>query len=292
MTHTEIQQAVDACRPGSEDLQGPEMAALSEAVQSDPEVRRCYERSQQFDAAVSWAFRDVPVPVGLADRLLAAVGPSSEQSTAKPSELVSLPSTDRDIQIAANQGSRWPQRRNRRIWTVAAGTLTAAAALAVFLLVVPYFGAEEPQAGDRLAGDIVAWTDLVVRQGWNEDLQAAQVHERPLDRTVRASPQRWCSIATAYDSQTIVYDIAPPGGALALVFCMRSKSRTSSLPDIPPWNAFSATGGLTLGVWRRGDMVYVLVVGGGARRYRELIEASQPIGFLLDGHPLSLTAIA
>jgi hypothetical protein len=61
---------------------------------------------------------------------------------------------------------------------------------------------------------------------------------------------------------------------------------------MPPLNAFSATGGLTLGVWRRGDMVYVLVVRGGQRRYRELIEASPLIGVLLNSFPVSLTATA
>ena len=55
MTDQEIQQAIDACRPGSDDLQRPEMAALAEAVRRDPEVRRRYERSQQFDASVSGA---------------------------------------------------------------------------------------------------------------------------------------------------------------------------------------------------------------------------------------------
>jgi hypothetical protein len=79
---------------------------------------------------------------------------------------------------------------------------------------------------------------------------------------------------------------------MALVFCMRSRVGNSTLPDMPPWNAFSATGGLTLGVWRRGDMVYVLVVRGGPRRYRELIEASPLIGLLLNGHSFSLTVTA
>jgi hypothetical protein len=73
MTEREIQQAMDVCRPDSEDLQQPEMAALAEAIRSDPEVRRRYERSQRFDVAVTGMFRDVPVPEGLENRLLAAI---------------------------------------------------------------------------------------------------------------------------------------------------------------------------------------------------------------------------
>jgi hypothetical protein len=294
MTDREIQQAMDVCRPGGEDLRQPEMAALAEAIRSDPEVRRRFERSQRFDAVVTGMFRDVPVPDGLENRLLAAIEsvdirpPTNMRSAA--SELLSPDSTSPEPDTPAQTRSSGPdihrletyrneplRRKRRRVWTIVAGSLTAVAALVGFLL-IPYFGAGEPRPDDRLPGEVLAWTDAVVRQGWKTDLQAEQLRDRPLDRVVRASPQRWCSITTPYDSQTVVYDLASRGGDLALVFCMRSRVRGSTLPEIPPWNAYSATGGLTLGVWRRGDMVYVLVVRGGTRRYRELIEAPPLIG--------------
>ena len=237
MTDEEIQQAIDACRPGSDDLQQPEMAALAEAIRRDPDVRRRYECSQQFDALVRGPFRDVPVPDGLADRLLAAVEPSLDRTTSESQEPVALLPSEHHVRKAAEEAGRWPRQKRRRIWTVMAGSLMAAAALAGFLLLVPYFSISEPRPDDRLPGEIMAWSDAVVRQGWNEDLPTAQ-RLRPLDRAVLASPQRWCSIATAYDSQTIVYDVAPRGGDMALVFCMRSRVRNSTLPNTPPWNAF------------------------------------------------------
>ncbi|MCU0981923.1 MAG: DUF3379 domain-containing protein [Pirellulaceae bacterium] len=292
MTNQEIQQAIDACRPGSDDLQRPEMAALADAIRQDPDVRRRYESSQQFDASVRGLFRDVPVPAGLADRLLAAIEPPRDRAAAESQTLVAPLLSEHDVRKHAEEAGGWPHRKRRRMWLTMAGSLTAAAALAGFLLLVPYFSVTEPRPDDRLPGEILAWADAVVRQGWNEDLQTAQSLRRPLDRAVRANPQRWCSITTAYDSQTIVYDVAPRGADMALVFCMQCPVRSSRLPDMPPWNAFSATGGLTLGVWRRGDMVYVLVVRGGPRRYRELIEASPLIGLLLNGRPFSLTATA
>jgi hypothetical protein len=266
------------------------MAALAEAIRQDPGVRHRYECSQQFDTSVMERFRDVPVPAGLADRLLAAIEPPRDQAVAESQALVAPLSSERDVRKGAEEAGRWPHRKRRRMWLTMAGSLTAAAALAGFLLLVPYFGVAEPLPDDRLPGEILAWADAVVRQGWNEDLQTAQSLRRPLDRAVRANPQRWCSITTAYDSQTIVYDVAPPGADMALVFCMQCRVPNSTLPSMPPWNAFSATGGLTLGVWRHGDMVYVLVVRGGPRRYRELIEASPLIGLLLDGCPFSLAA--
>ena len=174
-----------------------------------------------------------------------------------------------------------------------AGSLAAAAALIGFLLVGQRFGVTEPVADERLPGEILAWDEAVLRQGWNDNVRATEPGERPLDRAVRGMPRRWCQIATRYDSKTIVYDLAPPGADQAVVFCMRSKAGTTSLPNAPPWKAFSASGGLTLGVWRRGDMVYVLAVRGGPRRYREFIEASPLIGFRSGtGHPASLIAKA
>lgn len=293
MTDRNIQQAIDACRPGRDDLQSPEMDFLAEAVRSDPEVRRQYERSQQFDAAVSWAFRDVPVPADLGERLLAVAGTSPEPSPVAPLELSSPPSSAHDVRQDLKPDRRWPRGIRRRTWTVLAGSLAAAAALVGFLIVAQPFGAAEPVADERLPGEIQVWTDAVVRQGWNDNLQAAELGERPLDAAVRGMPRRWCQIATDYDARTMVYDLAPPGSDPAVVFCMRSKARTSALPNSPPWNAFSATGGLTLGVWRRGNMVYVLVVQGGPRRYREFIGASPLIGFRTGaGCPASLTVKA
>lgn len=293
MTDRKIQQAIDACRPGCDDLQSPEMDFLAEAVRSDPEARRQYERSQQFDAAVSWAFRDVPVPADLGERLRAVLEASSDQSPTASPELPSPPSAARDAREDLKPPRRWPRGIRRRTWTVMAGSLAAAAALVGFLLVAQPFGAAEPVADERLPGEIQVWTDAVVRQGWNDNLQAAELGEHPLDPAVRGMPRRWCQIATDYDARTMVYDLAPPGSDPAVVFCMRSKARTSALPNSPPWNALSATGGMTLGVWRRGEMVYVLVVQGGPQRYREFIEASPLIGLRNGiGCPASLIAKA
>lgn len=292
MTDQSIQQAIDACRPGGDDLQLPEVDFLAEATRTDPEIRRTYERSQQFDAAVGLAFRDVPVPAGLAERLLSAVETSALPSVVAQAERSSPPLPARDSGSHLGPRRRWMRGIRPRTWAVAGGTLAAAAALIGFLLVTPLFKCLEPTLDEHLPGEVSAWADAVTRQGWNDNLIAPELHERPLDRAVRAMPRRWCQIQTSYDARTLVYDLAPPGADAALVFCMRSKARNSRLPDTP-WNPLSATGGLTLGVWRRGDIVYVLMVQGGPRRYREFIETSPLIGFNSRiGSPASLTGKA
>ena len=279
MTDRRLQQAIDACRPGSPDVQSPDLDFLAVAVRTDPELRRRYERSQQFDAAVSRRFHDVPVPDDLAERVLAAV----DASAPAPSAAESGP------RLRPRGG--WMRGIRPRTRTVVAGGMAAAAAIVV-LLVTPRFLGREPVLSDRLPAEVLAWGDAVTKQGWNGNLLAAELRERPLDRAVRVMPRRWCQIATDYDAGTIVYDLTTPGGAAAFVFCMRSKVRNSTLGDTP-WNSSSATGGLTLGVWRRGDMVYVLMVQGGQRRYREFIEASPLIGLRNRiGHPALLVGKA
>ena len=150
--------------------------------------------------------------------------PHVDRAAAESQALVAPLSSEHDVRKGAEEAGGWPHRKRRRMWLTMAGSLTAAAALAGFLLLVPYFSVAEPRPDDRLPGEILAWADAVVRQGWNEDLQTAQALRRPLDRAVRANPQRWCSITTAYDSQTIVYDVAPRGADMALVFCMQCPS--------------------------------------------------------------------
>lgn len=277
MTDQRIQQAIDACRPGGDDLQLPEVDFLAEAVRTDLEVRRTFERSQQFDAAVSSAFREVPVPAGLAERLLAAVETSAGTSPDAPLERPSPPSLAGDSDPDLKPRRRWTRGIHPRAWAVMAGSLAVTAVFAGILLVAQRFKGLEPTVGEQLPGEVLRWVDAIERQGWNDNLQAVELHDYPLDRAVR-TPRRWCQIVTAYDSQTVVYDLAPSGGGAAFVFCMRSKARNSALPDTP-WTFSSATGGKTLGVWRRGDMVYVLMVHGGPRRYREFLETSPLIGF-------------
>lgn len=71
MNSTEAKQILIACRPGSEDLRSPEARAAIELVQRDPELRAWWEQHEAFQNEARRAFRDVPVPSHLRDKLLA-----------------------------------------------------------------------------------------------------------------------------------------------------------------------------------------------------------------------------
>jgi len=121
-------EAIEACRPGSDETSDPEMVLLAAELARHPELDRLYRRVQKIDRAIGDAFRDVPVPSGLADRLLARLGVSASSGQEPAVE----------GQPAAQEPPVRLGRRVRRRWVIAgvASALLASAAvltLAVFL---------------------------------------------------------------------------------------------------------------------------------------------------------------
>src|SRR5262245_49923672 len=70
-----IREQVDACRPDSQDLNDPELRDAADAIECDERARRLFESSQRLDSKVRRAMRDVEVPNGLEQRLLAQFTP-------------------------------------------------------------------------------------------------------------------------------------------------------------------------------------------------------------------------
>ena len=66
----QIIEGIEGCRPLSDDLNAPEFGAVARAVADDAEVRRAYQRVQAWDVAISAAMERVPLPVGLAERIV------------------------------------------------------------------------------------------------------------------------------------------------------------------------------------------------------------------------------
>ena len=63
-------ERLDAVRPNSDDLFQPEMAEARLALRDDPELAEEFAARGRFDARITTAMHDVPVPVGLRTRLL------------------------------------------------------------------------------------------------------------------------------------------------------------------------------------------------------------------------------
>jgi hypothetical protein len=272
MTDDELKRAIEACRPGSNDINLPEMSALRDAIERDQRVGELYRRTQECDAAISAAFHELPVPEDLAGRLLDTVR-QAERTAVENAEPSSEP---RNVGVAPHP-SRGPlagRPGSRRRWLQVAVPLAAASL--VLLVGVFYFRRTqpEPRADERLRAETGDWRDLILRNGWQEDLTSAVPGSRPPAADIAVQPRRWCQIQTRYDSATVVYDLAGRGRPFAHVYCMRVPMHRSRLPSTPPLMPYRPTGRVSLGVWRRGEMVYVLAVQGDSERYSEFLNSS------------------
>ena len=81
-----LREAMEAYRPGTDDLGDPQFAVLARQLAADPHVAARLEKLGRLDAAVRESLQDVPVPAGLSAvivvalttvTLVAAVGPKS-----------------------------------------------------------------------------------------------------------------------------------------------------------------------------------------------------------------------
>ena len=94
----QVRLGIDACRPGSRDLQSPQLQAVAEHLRSDRAARETYHRLQQFDACVTEAFHDVSVPADLGHRILARLQATPVQvatASANPVSVESAPQVER-----------------------------------------------------------------------------------------------------------------------------------------------------------------------------------------------------
>jgi hypothetical protein len=228
----------------------------------------------QWDQVVGRAIRQSEVPEGLCNRLLDTLGldESSATSEAK-SRAVRLPtSAEVPADDAVIRRSRPTKNRAFRVVVGVGASLVAAAILV--MVIANRMGSPTPQLTAEFADEVLGWTQVVPRDGWQTDFAASELHGVPFENSIRAIPRRWTSMQTRYASRTIVYDLTPPRGANVYLFGFASAQAKSALPASPPNVPFSTTGGYSIGVWQRGNRVYVLAVRGGERRYRGLIQSS------------------
>jgi len=267
-TRKAIKDAVDACRPGADDTSLPEMSALAEILRDDEQVRRWYDRTQRTDAAVGRAFRDVPVPEGLSERLLDAVQKASYESAEESPSFIHEVVTE-DTNADSADGVAVPASRRKRWKRVAMiGVSVAAIVMVCVALLRP--GSQEIVSGE-LPDELKEWIWATApASDWSGNVREAPVRDNTHDAAIRGAALRWCIAKTRYDSETVVYDVSRPGGGRsAYVFCIRTGGRSVALPNVlpPQWT----TGGVAVGAWLRGGMLYVLAVKGGEREYQNYV---------------------
>jgi hypothetical protein len=255
-------EQLDVVRPGSADLDDPDLADAAAAL-SDEEVRRHFEQRQGFDRAVGEAMRDVPVPDDLRGRILDALASADDANAERP---------------AASPAVQ-PERVSRRrlLWQSAAGVAAVLAAAGVWWWVAGQGGeritlAELQSSAPYESGEVAA---LPVFAGAFDPQwpQGGWLVERRIDF---ALPARGFSVPVSVGGED--------GADLAAVFEFRFRDPrnprgepargvllvlpASSVADPP--SARSYSGGVYNPVrgrphvvgraWRENDLVYVCLV--------------------------------
>jgi hypothetical protein len=273
---TKLLTAIEACRPGSDDVALPEMSQLADAMSSDPEIVDRYERTQSSDAALAAAFREVELPTGLEDRLRAALESQGE--------IASEDQAKSDHDTPSSSKSLAPQQPSRR-WMLAGGL--AACALMAAGIGLTLTDWSSPAGREELASAAVDLHQQLTPDDWRFDTPA------PTDRPAFDRLQRdviaggWAPVDVAGDSRGIAYRFTHRRGATATLFVFRPGAIDPNLPLAPPLDPARPTSRVTAGVWTNGTLVYALVVDGGIQQYQSFIRSNSVAIVTAPAPPLS-----
>jgi hypothetical protein len=266
----EIRRWIDACRPGRDDLADGEFADLADAVKRDPEIRRQYEKSRQFDAALARAIDAVEVPAGLAERLNAAVLASCDAKSIGPHQALVDEAASRAGPAAAANAPvpstaaalaevPFARRRFRRFTWIGA-------ALAIALLLaaggVLWIQAHGRVDGTRLVAQALAWKDAHwhAHDAWQPLPGVPAPEGFSVAPFARRQPRAWQAVDGEFAARTVVFDLSSRGTRrTALLFVVETRGTPEGLPPAPPATPHAETGNWQVAAWHHAGLVYVLV---------------------------------
>ncbi len=270
MDERTIHEAMDAFRPGSDDLHLPELKPLADSLPSDPSRQVEFARVQRLDARLGAAVRDVAVPEGLAARILGRIETAATSACGLAPEATVVA---KDSTSAADDSQRSASNRRRWVARVAA----VAAAVALTATVWALWPRHAPLSRDRLLAQSAGWhSQLIASAGWTRLPPHEMLRDYPLSAAVRAGAARWLDASDAVGQDAVAYELATPAGRRATLFVIPASETVAGAAA--PLTPQSSTGGVMIGCWQSQGMVYVLVVEGDERSYQSLLDASpQPL---------------
>jgi hypothetical protein len=284
-----IIEVIEACRPGSDDLLSAELRDVAHRLEHDPEAEIVYRRVQRWDAAVAAAMEQVTVPDGLAgrilDRLNAASPPTARQAplglleNAMASSLkaaqaepvgeavgrdlvpsVPVPGDKVELEKPERQG---PRRWRRRQMLAAVSSLAAVLVLAAFVGIL-----WQPRSSSPVEKIADEWTRHL-GTAWQSIDRAPR--DFPVPGAVVASPMAWQRVGNVASGRGVAYQLRNAQAGAAMLFVV--KLSVAGSPPAPPASPQSTTGGKAIGYWQIGGLLYVLVVEGDERSYREFVNS-------------------
>lgn len=270
--------AIDACRPGSEDLKCELPSELAGAIRSDERLAARYRAVQQFDHAIAGAFDQVPLPAGLESRLLAAI---AEQQAEFDAQRLAASPDSRAVELPRGTAA---DRTSRRRWLqICGGALASTAAGVGFLWW-------------RRAGEVPA---LSVEQMLHQALDFNKSGEARLAEAIPETRERapaefprsrrlaglrdvvrWRRLdGRLLGREGVAYELSAQDHLATLYVLALNGSRGSAplppLSDEPPLHNqpqnLVSTGGDTAAAWQEHDRIQLLIVHGDVDFYRSFL---------------------
>jgi len=255
-----ILHAIEACRPGSDDLADPELEFLAAELEADPELADLYDRLQFLDAKLAVAFRDVPTPEGLEQRLLDRLAAAQVEQT--------IPAD------SATAASPRPKRISRKLLWAAGGVAGVAAAVLVAAW-IGVFGPEQYNA-QAVLDEAIRFCREDSREAGVLLADRTRQPDYPISREIARVPGiRWRPVNGFVGCKGVAFDIRSRGGSQATLYVVQ-RELTDPLFRPTPRPSFS-TGGHSASTWMEAGLLYVLVVDGGTQAYQGFIAPRGPL---------------
>lgn len=208
----------------------------------------------EVDARLTAAFHDVPVPEGLAGRLLDRLAADCEngESDRPSTQCIFVPSETGVI------------RHKRRRLLAGSSLLT----LAVALLVAVWLGShEESQLSQQIVLDEAIRSFDAGFKGPGQLLSEKSAPKAyPLSHmVVRARGTRWQRVDDFLGRRGVAYELPGPSGTKAVLYVVeREVKGLDASPSLYPFT----TAGFAASTWQEGKLLYVLVVEGDMATYK------------------------
>ncbi|HVA45924.1 MAG TPA: hypothetical protein VNH11_06010 [Pirellulales bacterium] len=243
--------AIEVCRPDSDDALLAEVASI---LESEPPARVAELRRsvQRVDRAIMAATQKLPVPEGLADRILANL----PTSPIGPATYVAVPEASADAVEIASREQR-PGRRARRRWSLVAGVgLSMAAGLLVAATLWTSRGSVE-----------VAEVQAEARTLYQDDDHRAPLASGEFPTLLpglAANAIRGWREATFLNRDGVAYELSGRRRVQGTLYVVALRSFWGpKLNDLPLRPVPHGTAGVTVAVWADDSNAYVMVVRGG-----------------------------
>ncbi|HVC99120.1 MAG TPA: hypothetical protein VND64_35985 [Pirellulales bacterium] len=230
---------------------------------------------EQFDRAVGRAMEQVPIPLGLAERLLATVNsanivPSADGPLAEGNKLAEGSGLAGGNRLAGERG-----RVVRRRWLVSA-SMAAVAALAASVVVYPFLAVPSPMGYDTLINFVGDFHDREPAAEGKPLTEVSPPAAYPFPSSVVTNGlTRWRPVRKLLGRTGVAYDLTGARGRRATLYVVDLTSGSRPIADncVPtsPHNNGTFTVGRTMGAWTDGTLLYVLVVEGDEGVYRSFL---------------------